>query len=236
MKSLKKHITRTNVILFIVPILLFVYIRFGMAPNFDFFFGRFVSDPVVESYLRTFYQYLSMFLLLCIIPLLIVRLGFREKLSNYGVRTGDAKFGYKVVVISLLPIAAGLILGALSQSTKPPVFHSVYPVVPAAAGSAGSFLIYFFFLLFYYAAFEFFYRGFMLFGLKDKFGPVAAVLIQTIPSVLVHFDKPDAEFFMAIPAELFLGWLAVRTKSLWYGFLIHLYIGVGIEIACIVFR
>ena len=54
MRSIKELLTKPNIILVSIPILLALYIRFGMAPNFDFFFGKFVSNPIVESSLRIF--------------------------------------------------------------------------------------------------------------------------------------------------------------------------------------
>jgi membrane protease YdiL (CAAX protease family) len=233
MRSFRELLTKPNIILLSIPVLLALYVRFGMAPNFDFFFGSLIGDPTLESFLRIFYQNISIFLLLFLVPLVIIRARFREPLSAFGLTTGDKKFGYKVVFISLIPISVGLILGAAMPGLRPPSFHDLYPAIPAVAGNVWLFLLNALVLVFFYAAFEFFYRGYVLFGLKEKFGAAAAILIQAIPSVLIHFDRPDGEFFISIPAEIFFGWLALRTGSVWYGFLIHLFVGIGIELACI---
>jgi len=235
-RAFKELLTKPNIILLSIPVLVFLYIRFGMAPNFDYYFGSLLSDPAAESIVRVFYQNIFIFVLLGLLPILIIRKGFREPLSSYGLKTGDHKFGFTVVFIALIVVSIGIILAVAVPDPKPPLFKDLYPAIPAVSGNAGLFLLNIVFLVFFYAAFEFFYRGYVLFGLKDAFGPVAAVLIQAIPSVLVHFDRPNGEFFISIPAEIFFGWLALRTGSIWYGFYIHLFVGIGIELACIAIR
>ena len=67
---------------------------------------------------------------------------------------------------------------------------------------------------------EFLWRGYTLFGLKEKFG-YYAVLIQTIPFTILHNGKPELETFSAILAGIILGILALRTGSFIYGVIIH---------------
>jgi membrane protease YdiL (CAAX protease family) len=69
-------------------------------------------------------------------------------------------------------------------------------------------------------AWEFIWRGFMLFGLEAKFG-YYAVLIQMIPFLILHNGKPAAETFGAIAAGLALGILALRTRSVLYCIVTH---------------
>ena len=56
------------------------------------------------------------------------------------------------------------------------------------------------------------------------------VVIQTIPSTVIHtsiagMGKPLAETLGAIPAGIVLGWLALRTGSFLYPFILHASIG-----------
>jgi membrane protease YdiL (CAAX protease family) len=71
----------------------------------------------------------------------------------------------------------------------------------------------------------------LLFGLKDSFGPVNAVLIQAISSCLIHLGKPEAESIGALPFGLVLGYVALRTGSFWYGFAIHASLGVLLDLS-----
>ncbi|MFH1435557.1 MAG: CPBP family intramembrane glutamic endopeptidase [Pseudomonadota bacterium] len=68
---------------------------------------------------------------------------------------------------------------------------------------------------------EFFFRGFMLLALRRHTGDFLAILIQLIPYVCLHFGKPQLEAFGSIPVGLALGYIAVRTGSIWYGVVLH---------------
>ena len=82
------------------------------------------------------------------------------------------------------------------------------------------------YVLLYYIAWEFFFRGFILFGLKTKFGAINAILIQTISSCLVHIGKPEGEIIGSIIVGVIFGVIVLRTRSIWYVVLLHAAIGV----------
>jgi uncharacterized protein len=67
---------------------------------------------------------------------------------------------------------------------------------------------------------EFFFRGFMLQALKRSMGAYA-IFVMVVPYCMIHFGKPMPETLGAIAAGLALGTLALRTGSIWAGFLIH---------------
>jgi membrane protease YdiL (CAAX protease family) len=70
---------------------------------------------------------------------------------------------------------------------------------------------------------EFFFRGFLLFGLMRVMGPTA-VLAQAVPFALAHLGKPEAETITTIFGGALFGWLAWRTRSFLYPFLLHWFI------------
>ncbi len=72
----------------------------------------------------------------------------------------------------------------------------------------------------YFLAWEFFFRGWMLFRLEPQFGP-RAIVIQALPFVFMHIGKPPLEFHSALLAGLALGWLAWRGRSFWPCFVLH---------------
>jgi membrane protease YdiL (CAAX protease family) len=76
---------------------------------------------------------------------------------------------------------------------------------------------------------EFIWRGYMLFGLKEKFG-YYAVLIQMIPFLILHNGKPAPETFGAIIGGLVLGILALRTNSILYCVITHVCVMFSIDI------
>jgi len=44
---------------------------------------------------------------------------------------------------------------------------------------------------------------------------------MVIPYALIHVHKPLPEALAAVVAGLVLGWLAVKTRSIWPGVLVH---------------
>ena len=71
-----------------------------------------------------------------------------------------------------------------------------------------------------FLALEFFFRGFMLQGLRRAFGS-GAIVVMMVPYCMIHYGKPMPETFGAIFAGLILGTVAMRTRSIWGGVLIH---------------
>ena len=78
----------------------------------------------------------------------------------------------------------------------------------------------------YLLAWEFIFRGFLLFGLKDKLKE-SSILIQTVPFVLVHFGKPEIETISTILTGIYFGYVAYRGNSYWPAFIIHLFINIS---------
>ena len=235
-ESIKKHLSRENVILLSALLLIPLYMRFGMATSFDYFFqGLFSHSQNLLPYIRVFYEDSFNFLAFFIVPLLIVRVLLKESPADYGLKAGDSRFGFAAVFILFLPAVGLMLLTILTDGPRPPTFHSFYPQIPAVGGSPGLFLVSTLFMVLYYAGFEFFYRGYLLFGLKEKFGATTALLIQALPSIIIHFNKPDGELFASVAGEILLGMLALRTGSVIYGFCIHLLLGVSIELSAILF-
>lgn len=69
-------------------------------------------------------------------------------------------------------------------------------------------------------ALEFFFRGFLLFPLRRAFGPLA-IFVMDVPYCMIHFHKPVAEVSGAIIAGVILGTLALRTRSILGGVMLH---------------
>ena len=129
----------------------------------------------------------------------------------------------------LLPvIAVALRLPAAQMEDM----RAVYPVDKAAMESAPMFMQYAVGrVLLFYIGWEFFFRGFMLFGIRDAVGDTMAIAITTLPSALWHIGYPVGELYMSIAAGLLFGWLAVRTRSILWPLLLHAGIGLVTDLS-----
>jgi membrane protease YdiL (CAAX protease family) len=189
--------------------------------------------------------------LLLWVPLMVILFFLKQGPSEFGVDAGDRKFGLIAVVI-----AVACMVPILLFASKQPSFQAVYGArlsQPLAIDNYAfavnlrpplhieGFLYYEAMMGFYFFCWEFFFRGFLLFGLaKFKIlGYWGAVFIQTLPFTLLHWSliqsasKPPMEIASAFFGGLILGALAVKTKSFFYGFVIHWFIALGLDLMVI---
>lgn len=169
------------------------------------------------------YWFIGDFFTFFILPVLIIKTLFKEKIKDYGISFGDYKTGLKITIIFLL-VMIPLVWFASSQND----FIKTYPQLKQARGSWQTFFIFETGLLIYMFAWEFIWRGFMLFGLEKKFG-YYSVLIQMIPFLILHNGKPPLETFGAIIGGIALGILALRTRSIFYCVIVHASVMISID-------
>ena len=181
------------------------------------------NDSNVHLY-EYLYWFLGDFVTLFVLSAVIIKFILKENLTDYGLKVGDFKIGlflsltFFVVMLPLVWIFSGS-----------PEFVEKYPHLLSTRANWNEFFIYESALIIYMFAWEFIWRGFMLFGLKEKFG-YYSVLIQMIPFVILHNGKPAAETSGAILGGIALGILAFRTRSIYYCVITHMGVMFSIDL------
>ena len=153
-------------------------------------------------------------LLYMVIPLLIIILIFRDKPSQYGFTFGNWREG-------LLWTAGAMIAMApiLYFSARTPDMIRYYASSSRSVGHVISISALDLF------GWEFIFRGFILFGLMRVAGP-NAVLLQAVPFALAHMGKPELETMSTIFGGAAFGFVAWRTRSFVYPWLIHCFVSI----------
>lgn len=216
---------KATVVLVGAAVLGILFFYFGSKP---FYFRHLASsfvlggNPELTAGLFTF---ASAFVLLGLIPALIVKLVFREPLSAYGVRLGDVSFGWKAFAV----VAPVMVLLSLSAS-RLPEFLAVYPLNGAAADGPLAFAGHALAYLAFYAGWEFGFRGFVQFGLREEMGDWNAILVQTALSAALHVGKPIGETLGAVLGGLVWGVIAFRSRSLLVPLLTHWVLGLSLDL------
>ncbi len=219
------------VMLLSAPVLLTLYRYHGYPEYFFSCFPQFVNRPDGDLYARA-WQFVVFFVLMFVVPVLYVKLVMKRPLSDFGFGPGDIKWGSKWMIT--IPL---LVVPLIYISSKMPDVRSEYPLAKSLLSDQSHLMLYELgYIVFYYIAWEFFFRGFLLFGLKERFGAFNAVLIQTISSCLVHIDKPEGEIIGSILIGVLFGMIALRSRSIWWVFLLHISIGVLTDIFIIYFQ
>jgi membrane protease YdiL (CAAX protease family) len=170
------------------------------------------------------YMFVSCFVLLGVIPALIVKIFFRRRLADYGVTLGDRRRTFR----SLLIMTPVVLLVAWVSSHDSAV-RAYYPIGRADGASPAPFGLHAAAYILFYLGWEFHFRGFLQYGLRESQGPAVAVLVQTLASTLAHLGRPTAETYAAIVAGVFWGWLAFRTRSLLSGLMQHALLGIALD-------
>ena len=158
-------------------------------------------------------DWLSTFLYYGVFPLAVILL-MRKNPLDFGLKPGSPRiWGYYVLIICLasaVVLFAAAYMPALQKYYRLGQFKFAPFFLTSCLSLAGS---------------EFMYRGFLLFGLKDKFKE-GSILLQMVPFVLLHLGKPEVETVSTLFTGILFGWVAYRGKSYWPAFFIHLFINV----------
>lgn len=125
----------------------------------------------------------------------------------------------------------GLSVPILVVASFLPAFQQAYPFYEPDAGQAWWPKVAIFWALYVlqFVAVEFFFRGFLLFGLAPRLG-IAAVFVMVIPYSMIHFTKPLAETLSSILGGTVLGFLSLKTGTFWWAAAIHVGIAMTMEV------
>ena len=164
-----------------------------------------------------------------VVPVVTIKIFFKEDLADYGLRWQGAFKNYWLYIVMLCVMVPLVAFFSTTQS-----FQAKYPFYDLAEGEKlwPYFWIWeaLYFLQFF--ALEFFFRGFMVHGLKRRFG-FYSVFVMTIPYCMIHFGKPLPETIAAIAAGIVLGTLSLKSRSILLGVAIHYSVGLMMDLAAL---
>ena len=121
------------------------------------------------------------------------------------------------------------VLPAVLYASTTPAFRHTYPFYRLANRSSLDLWMWEGLYAAQFVSLEFFFRGFILQGLRRALGS-NAVFVMIVPYCMIHYGKPLPETLGAIGAGLILGTLAMRTKSIWGGVLIHIGVAMTMDV------
>jgi len=162
-----------------------------------------------------------------VMPVAVITLVFRERVRDYGLKLQGFTAGwpiYLVFVAFMVPL-----VWAFSAESH---FRATYPFYRVTSPDEVTSELWKWELAYacQFVALEFFFRGFVLHGLKHRFG-VYAVFAMTVPYCMIHFLKPMPECFASIVAGIALGFMSLKTRSVWLGAALHISVAWGMDFA-----
>jgi len=215
---------RATVILCVSLVLMVVWKYFGSIEYFHAQWAGLLPDGIDRDSAAAAYRFVSAFVLLGVVPALVVRLGFGQRLAEYGLQRGNLFFTFRSTLI-MLPF---LLLITCASACCADIAE-YYPLNPGAGRSAGTFATHVGFYLLFYLGWEFHFRGFLQLGLRGTMGDTNALLVQVVASTLLHLGHPVAEVFGSLGGGILWGILVLRTRSLAAGFMQHASMGIVLD-------
>lgn len=179
------------------------------------------------------------------LPMLSILFVFREEPSKFGFALGNWK---RVWVPLILMFAALCVVMAIVS--RWPAYQNYYPIFrrfryPVEFSNifggnpwqSAPWLAVYAFASYglYMFCWEFFFRGYLLFGLQRSIG-WWAVLVQAIAFGILHYGKPTSEFYASFGAGIILGIIAVNAKSFVPCFVLHWVASLTLDVIVIASR
>lgn len=165
-----------------------------------------------------------------VVPVLVIRLVWKQPLREHGLGLGDVRLGWKVVAIGLV-----IAIPAMWLASRDPAMRAAYPRfghpddVPL-----GTFAVFGLAYAVFFVAQEFSMRGFLLYALEPK-GPALAVAVSALVQTLWHLDAPLPELASAPLWGIAAAVLNLRLRSIWPLTFVHWIANVFLDAAIVYF-
>lgn len=186
-----------------------------------------MREPVSGSNHRLIYWALNCQLWYLLLPLAWATLAARHAITELGLGLGRIRDHVQVYLL-----LAALLAPLLFRVSAQPAFLRIYPYFDPLPGAPLWPDFWRLELLYFaqFAAVEFFFRGFLVQGLRSTFG-YASIYVSLLPYCMIHFGKPLPEVLAALVAGLVLGHLSLASRSIWPGVALHIFAAATMDLA-----
>lgn len=175
------------------------------------------------------YWALGQTLLYLVVPVVQILFFFRQSLTDYGLKArGFANLWS--LYLAMLAIMVPIVL----MVSKTENFQATYPFYRLNGEESlwPRFWIWEAAYFLQFVGLEFFFRGYLLHGVKRRFGAYA-IFVMMVPYCMIHFGKPMPETFAAIVAGVVLGFMSLKTRSIWMGAALHLSVALTMDLCAL---
>ncbi|MDY6933810.1 MAG: CPBP family intramembrane glutamic endopeptidase [Spirochaetota bacterium] len=224
-KDLQNRIDSRAIIVFLLFTFVLVSLKyFGKSPTFYQLFGNYFQVYPYPGIYSNLYWAFFRVCVYFIIPVMVIKCMFKENIRDYGFRTNRSPrvmLLYVVMFVAVFPL--------VYIASKDPGFLRTYPFYKHAANTWTELVLWESAYALQFLTLEFFFRGFILFSFSRYIGAYS-ILLMSVPYTMIHFQKPFPETLGAIIAGMFLGTLALRTRSIFGGVIIHVAVAWSMDI------
>jgi len=164
-----------------------------------------------------------------VIPCVVIKM-MGDRIRDQGLETKGFREHAWIYLLCYLVVFVCVVGVSFTES-----FARKYPMYADADRSWFDFLVWELLYAAQFFALEFFFRGWWLKTMKSALGS-HAIFAMVVPYCMIHFGKPGLETVGAIFAGVVLGTLAMKTRSIWSGVLIHVSVAVTMDVVSLLQR
>lgn len=171
-----------------------------------------------------YFRQITGFVFLGVVPLLVVLVILREKLSAYGIGFSiNHRVFYYTVILAIIIISINFFASRSKVNLKK------YPLIKTKIWNAKLLILSSLGWIIYILAYEFLFRGFLLFACVRSFGIWPSVIINIIVYSLAHVPQGLNETAGAVPFGLVLCYLVILSGTIWPAFVLHIILAISNE-------
>jgi len=159
-----------------------------------------------------------------VIPAIAIAVHPRLHWRDIGFSTEGLSSHARLYALLFIPVFVAVVAVSFTEE-----FTTYYPFYFHATRSAFDFWIWELLYVAQFFSLEFFFRGFLLQPASRTMGS-SSIVAMMIPYVMIHFGKPLPECFAAVLAGVVLGTLALKTRSIWAGFFLHVSVALSMDV------
>jgi len=186
-------------------------------------------DPFFELYGNIWWGIIH-FIGYVVIPVIVIKFVLKQRVMDNGLRLEETRHYLFWYMALAAPIVFFAYFASFSRD-----FLNTYPFYRLAFRSGFDLVAWEIIYLSQFAFLEFFFRGFLLHACRPAFG-ANAVFVMCVPYLMIHFSKPWPEATGAILFGLFLGILALRSRSIWGGAAVHMTVALSMDMLALMHR
>jgi membrane protease YdiL (CAAX protease family) len=184
-----------------------------------------LNGPGNQQLAGLMYWALGTYVTYVILPVAVAKFALRVPLAELGCGVRGTFRGAWMYAVMFACMAGPIWFFSGTAS-----FQSKYPFYRVAPGELlwPRFYIWEAFYFVQFFALEFFFRGFLLHGVRHRFG-FYSIFVMTVPYCMIHFGKPMPETFGAIAAGIILGFMSLKTGRIWLGAVLHVAVAASMD-------
>lgn len=195
--------------------------------------GGLVDDAGLRAQLISF---ASGVLLLVVAPLVVARVHHGGRPRDYGLGRGDVRLGltFAAVLFAVCLVPFLLATSDAGMRAEYPLLYRGLDVAEMRRRFAWpTFVAYELVYASFFLCIEFIFRGWLLFGLRERFGALA-IVVQMLPYTAWHLPKPVVELAGTPLWGFAVAAITLRVGSIWYVFAVHWLLNVVLDVGLLV--